>query len=103
MLSADRSGPPGLHGHGQEGLRIGIKIGEDRLYVVRHIPHFLSCREKGEALPFGKGFEYRPKWMRFDEKQNQLLDILAECCENNPSRILNGAEARVMLLPVRPV
>ena len=85
----------------REGLRIGIKIGEDRLYVVRHIPHFLSCREKGEALPFGKGFEYRPKWMRFDEKQNQLLDILAECCENNPSRILNGAEARVMLLPPR--
>ena len=85
----------------REGLRIGLKIGEDRLYVVRHIPHFLACRESGEVLPFGKGFEYRPQWMRFDEKQNHLLDILAEYCENGNAKTLNGAEARVMLLPAR--
>ena len=85
----------------REGLRIGLKIGEDRLYVVRHIPHFLECREKGEPLSFGKGFEYRPQWMRFDEKQNHLLDILAECCETAVGRALNGTEARVMLLPAR--
>ena len=83
----------------RDGLRIGLKIGEDRLYVVRHIPQFLRCRESGEALSFGKGFEYRPQWMRFDEKQNRLLDILAECCENGADRTLNGPEARVMLLP----
>ncbi len=83
----------------REGLRIGLRIGEDRMYVVRHIPHFLQCREKGETLPFGKGFEYRPHWMRFDEKQNHLLDILAEYCENGAAQTLSGAEARVMLLP----
>ena len=44
----------------REGLRIGLKIGEDRLYVVRHIPRFFECRENGEALSFGKGFEYSP-------------------------------------------
>ena len=85
----------------KEGLHIGLKMGEDRLYVVRHIPHFLQCREKGEVMPFGKGFEYRPQWMRFDEKQNHLLDILAECCENGAGKALNGAEARIMLLPAR--
>ena len=85
----------------REGLRIGLKIGEDRLYVVRHIPHFLACRESGEVLSFGKGFEYRPQWMRFDEKQNQLLDILAEYCETGAAKSLNGAEARVMLLPAK--
>ncbi len=85
----------------REGLRIGLKIGEERLYVVRHIPHFLLCREKGEALPFGKGFEYRPQWMRFDEQQNLLLDILAECCEYPAAKALTGMEARVMLLPPR--
>ena len=61
----------------REGLRIGLKIGEDRLYVVRHIPHFLTCRAEGQALSFGKGFEYRPQWMRFDEKQARLLDVLS--------------------------
>ena len=85
----------------REGLRVGLKIGEERLYVVRHIPHFLACREKGEALDFGKGFAYRPQWMRFDEKQNQVLDILAECCENAGGRALTGTDARVMLLPER--
>ena len=85
----------------KEGLRIGLKIGEDRLYVVRHIPHFLACREKGESLAFGKGFEYRPQWMRFDEKQSRLLDVLAECCEHPTARVLTGTDARVMLLPPR--
>ncbi len=83
----------------REGLRIGLRIGEDRMYVVRHIPHFLQCREKGETLSFGKGFDYRPQWMRFNEKQNTLLDILAEYCENGAGQSLNGSEARIMLLP----
>ena len=85
----------------REGLRIGLKIGEERLYVVRHIPHFLQCREDGTNLPFGKGFEYRPQWMRFDENQNKLLDILAEFCEAPAVRALTGADARVMLLTPR--
>ncbi len=85
----------------REGMRVGLRIGEDRLYVVRHIPHFLSCREKGESLAFGKGFEYRPQWMRFDEKQDRLLDILAECCEYPAEKALTGMDARVMRLPPR--
>lgn len=85
----------------REGLRIGLKIGEDRLYVVRHIPHFLDCREKGEPLSFGKGFEYRPQWMRFDENQNRLLEILAEYCETPAAKSLTGTDARVLLLPPR--
>ncbi len=85
----------------REGLRIGLRIGEDRMYAVRHIPHFLQCREKGETMAFGKGFEYRPQWMQFNEKQNSLLDILAEYCENSAGQTLNGAEARIMLLPPR--
>ena len=85
----------------REGLRIGLKIGEDRLYVVRHIPHFLECREKKEPLPFGKGFSYHPQWMRFSEKENALLDILAECCEVSGAQSLSPTDARVMPLPPR--
>ncbi len=82
----------------REGLRIGLKIGEERLYVVRHIPHFLQCREKGEALLLGKGFEYRPEWMSFDDRQMKLLDILTEVCESATGKSLSGADARVLLL-----
>ena len=85
----------------REGIRIGLRIGEDRLYVVRHIPRFLECRETGEMLPFGKGFVYNPQWMRFRAEENTLLDILAECCEFAGSRVLTGMEGRLMLLPPR--
>ena len=84
----------------REGIRIGLKVGEERMYVVRSIPRFLECREKNEPLSFGKGFEYNPQWMRFNEKENALLDILAECCEISGAH-LSTADARVMLLPPR--
>ncbi len=85
----------------KDGLRIGLKIGEERLYVVRHIPHFLQCREKCEPLLLGKGFEYRPEWMHFDDQQAKLLDILSEVSENVPGKNLSGTDARVMLLNLR--
>lgn len=83
----------------REGLRVGLRIGEERLYVVRHIPQFLECRESRKALLFGKGFEYNPQWMRFDEKQSRLLDVLAEFCQSADHTRLSGAEARLLLLP----
>lgn len=85
----------------RDGLRMGLKIGEERLYVVRHIPHFLQSREKCEPLLLGKGFEYRPEWMHFDEQQAKLLDILTEVSESVPGKTLSGTEARVMLLGSR--
>ena len=85
----------------REGLRIGLRVGEERMYVVRHIPHFLQCREDGTPLPFGKGFEYRPQWMHFDAAQERLLDILSEYCEAPAAKSLTGADARIMLLPPR--
>ena len=85
----------------REGLRIGLKIGEERLYVVRHIPHFLQCREKLEPMPLGKGFEYRPEWMHFDEQHARLMDILAEVCEQAAGKSLSGTDARVLLLSHR--
>ena len=87
----------------RNGIRVGLKIGEDRLYVVRHVPQFLSCREQKKSLLFGKGFEYNPQWMRFDEKQNQLLDILSEYCESSDAAKLSGADARVLSLPPKTV
>jgi hypothetical protein len=40
----------------QDGIRIALRVGEDRLYVVRSVPRFLQCRAEGTDLPFGKGF-----------------------------------------------
>ncbi|MBR5111511.1 MAG: DEAD/DEAH box helicase [Clostridia bacterium] len=85
----------------REGIRIGLKVGEERLYVVRSIPRFLECREKSETLSFGKGFEYNPQWMRFNDKENALLDILAEYCEISGAHTFSVSDARLMLLRPR--
>lgn len=86
----------------QDGsVRIALRVGEDRLYVVRSVPKFLQCREEQTDLPFGKGFEYKPRWMRFDEKQDALLDVLSEYCEAANMSAITGTDARIMRIPPR--
>ncbi|MCI5772331.1 MAG: SNF2 family helicase [Clostridiales bacterium] len=84
-----------------EGIRLALRVGEERLYVVRSVPGFLKCRETGEPLPFGKGFEYKPGWMRFSPEQEELLDVLSEYCEAAAVSNLTGTDARIMRLPPR--
>lgn len=40
----------------RDGLAIGLRTGLERLYVVRHIPHFLRELHHAEPISFGKGF-----------------------------------------------
>ncbi len=56
-------------------VRVGIRIGDERLYVVRSIPYFLECIAKKEPLEFGKGFTFIPEWMHFSEKDQEILKV----------------------------
>ena len=87
----------------QPVMRVGIRIGEDRLYVVRNIPQFLEAIDQNTALPFGKGFIFHPDWMRFTPRENAVLDILRALCEaqREVGVIQHGMEARTMRLPHR--
>ncbi len=83
----------------RDGLAIGLRTGLERLYVVRHIPHFLRDLHLNEPISFGKGFELDPKLMRYDPAQRVLLDVLEEYCDAaNLSCTLSGGEARVLAL-----
>ncbi len=85
----------------KDGLRVTLRVGEDRLYVVRSIPQFLKCRADETPLPFGKSFTYEPRWMRFSEKQSLVLNALAEYCEAPGAASLTGPNARA--LPLAPL
>ena len=61
-------------------MRIGLRIGQDRLYVIRSIPEFIDCIDKNEQLDFGKGFTFFPSWMRFSEPARELIDVLRVHC-----------------------
>ncbi|MBQ8136683.1 MAG: SNF2 helicase associated domain-containing protein, partial [Clostridia bacterium] len=84
-----------------EALYIALRVGEERMYVVRSIPRFLEARETGEEVPFGKGFSYRPAWMRFAPDAENLLDILSEYCEDLNGAALTGNAARILKLKPR--
>ncbi len=85
----------------EPGMRIGIRIGEDRLYVIRSIPQFLDAMEEGTAVSFGKGFTFQPEWMHFTKSEQRVLSILRGFClaRDEAGGTRHGAEARTLKLP----
>lgn len=62
-----------------KGSSIEIKIGEDRLYVVKNMRNFMEAYSKGKLeIEFGKGFTYNPKIHFFSEEDKEILNILEE-------------------------
>ncbi len=88
---------------GQPSLRVGIRVGEERLYVVRNLPQFLDAIDSQTSLPFGKGFVFHPEWMRFTPRENAILDVLRALCQaqKDVGVTQHGMEARTMRLPPR--
>ncbi|MGN0793209.1 MAG: SNF2-related protein [Aristaeellaceae bacterium] len=82
-------------------LKIGLMIGEERLYVVKSIPQMLEAIETGTPIPYGKGFTFHPEWMRFGQAENRLLRILRAMCmaQKEAGFVLKGAEQRELALP----
>lgn len=86
---------------GQPVLRAGIRVGEERLYVVRSIPQFVEAIHGGEPLSFGKGFVFNPQWMRFTQREMRVLEILRGLClaQQEAGMAFSGAAGRTLRLP----
>ena len=84
---------------GQE-LRIGLRTGEKKLYVVKDIRRFLTSAEAEETIPLGKEFVYQPEWMRYSNDDERLLNLLRKLCsaqETGPHT--SGTVNRLIRLP----
>lgn len=91
-----------LPGENGTGLRIGLRIGETKWYVVRDIPRFLKAwHEQSAPLPFQSRFIYEPSWMRFSQENEEILHILYQMISAflSGSATLTQAEARLLRLP----
>ena len=88
-------------GAAEPEMRIGLRIGEDRLYVVRSIPQFLQAMDEGETISFGKGFTFQPEWMQFSKAERRVLEVLRAFClaREDAGSTRHGAQARTMKLP----
>ena len=57
-------------------LRVGLRVGEGKWYVVKDIPRFLEAWRKRETLSFQSRFVYEPSWMFFSEENERVLALL---------------------------
>lgn len=82
-------------------MRIGLRIGEDRLYAVRSIPQMIEAMAHGEVIDYGKGFSFHPEWMRFGSAERRVLDILRALClaQRDSGFTLRLSEQRWLALP----
>ena len=82
-------------------LRIGLRIGEDRLYAVRSIPQMIDAIDNREIIEYGKGFAFHPEWMRFRPAEKRVLEILRALClaQKDSGITLRLPEQRWLALP----
>lgn len=94
-----------LSSYGEFNYTLGMRIGEDRLYVVKSIPQLLDSIAHRTPLIFGKGFTFQPEWMRFDQVGNQVLELLRSLLSAYEKRsyyfsyALSSINQRVLPLP----
>ena len=64
------------------GSNINLRIGEERLYVVKKLSDFISQVSYGELIEFGQKFTYNPQVHCFNAKDLELIDFLTILYEN---------------------
>jgi len=85
---------------------VELKIGVDKLYVVKNMKEFFTCYNKSfETMDFGKKFTYNPHLHSFKEEDLDIIELFKEASEleevggnletyrNNPVKFMSGKKA----------
>ena len=85
---------------------VSLKVGEDKLYVVKNIKEFFNCYCKSfEPMEFGKKFTYNPYVHSFKQEDLSIIELFKEASElqevagatdtyrGNSIRFLSGKKA----------
>jgi hypothetical protein len=70
---------------------LSLRIGEDRLYVVKNISDLIYNVTKSHEEYFGKNFTYQPSYHTFSQEDLRLVNFISELVEmsgNRPEREL---------------
>ncbi len=87
-----------------EPIRVCLRVGQERMYVVKSISQFFEALEKKETMAFGKGFVLEPQWMGFagvDKKIIGLLQDAAYVCRLEGKLAATGLDAKFLSMPDR--
>lgn len=73
-----------IHLWSDKGSNLQLKIGEDRLYVVRNMREFImSYIGKGSKMEFGKGFIFDSAVHYFNEEDKKIIELIEEIYEDD--------------------
>ncbi|MBR6164600.1 MAG: DEAD/DEAH box helicase [Clostridia bacterium] len=79
--------------------RVGLRTGENKMYVVRDVRAFLTAVKEGETLPFGKDFTWQPEWMHFSEDDERVLEIIRKIYAGKETGEKDGDGGRLIRIP----
>ena len=79
-------------------IQAGLRIGAEKLYVIRDPQAFLTAMEAGESVPFGKDFTYEPGWMHFSRDDERVLALIRKLMMTR-ELIPRGTVSRMIPLP----
>ena len=57
-------------------VKIGLRVGTEKLYVVKDPFAFLLAIDEEQSMTFGKDFIYEPGWMHFSGDDERVLNLL---------------------------
>jgi SNF2 family DNA or RNA helicase len=61
---------------------VELRIGEDKLYVVKNIKEFFACYKRGvDIMEFGKNFTYDPYFHSFKDEDIDIIELFIETSE----------------------
>ncbi len=63
---------------GNQPVRVSLRVGQERMYVVKSMAQFLDALQSGETMAFGKGFVLEPAWMGFTGVNAQIIRLLQD-------------------------
>ncbi|MBU3192081.1 DEAD/DEAH box helicase [Clostridium bowmanii] len=70
---------------------VELRIGEDKLYVVKNLKEFFACYNKGvDLMEFGKNFTYNPYMHLFKEGDLNIIELFKEASELEVAATADG-------------
>ena len=88
----------------REAVRVSLRVGQERMYVVKSMAQFLRGLQEKTAIAFGKGFVLEPEWMGFtgvDAKIIKLLQDAAYVCQLEGKLVQTGLDAKYLTVADR--
>ena len=59
-----------------EPVRVSLRVGQERMYVVKSMAQFLEGLRSKTSMSFGKGFVLEPEWMGFEGVDEKIIRLL---------------------------